>query len=197
MKPVVVVGAACALLLVASAARAQSLGDIARQEAERRKTVKASGKVYTNDNVRPDPTSAAPASPAPAAAAAADAKTPPADPKAPAAGQAPDAGAAKPGTAPGDEPKTEADWKKRVAAVRDSLTRAQTFAEALQTRINALSADFVNRDDPAQRNLIAADRQKATDELARLNKEIAGYQKSLTDIQDEARRANVPAGWVR
>ena len=60
-----------------------------------------------------------------------------------------------------------------------------------------LSADFVNRDDPAQRNVITADRQKATDELARVKTEIAQFQKAITDIQDEARRANVPAGWAR
>ena len=202
MKPVSIIGAA-ALLLVATAVSAQSLGDVAKQEAERRKTVKTTGKVYTNDSVHPDSTSAAPAPAPPAPAAepkppAADAKTPAADPKTPAADAPagttpPPAGAA----AKADDPKTEAYWKKRVSAVRDSLSRAQTFAEALQTRINTLSADFVNRDDPAQRNIIAADRQKATDELARLKGEITQYQKAITDIQDEARRANVPAGWVR
>jgi len=193
MKPVGIVGGACALLLVAVVASAQSLGDIAKQEAERRKGIKSSGKVYTNDNVRSEPTSAAPAAPstpAPAAPAAGDSK-------ARAAGAGPATGQPKPGTAPQDDPKTEAYWKKRITAARDSLSRSQTFAEALQTRINALSADFVNRDDPAQRNVIAADRQKASDELVRVKTEIAQFQKAITDIQDEARRANVPAGWVR
>jgi len=193
MKPVGIVGGAGALLLVAVVASAQSLGDIAKQEAERRKSIKASGKVYTNDDVRSEPTSAAPAAPstpAPAAPAAGDSK-------APVAGAGPATGQPKPAMAPQDDPKTEAYWKKRITAARDSLSRSQTFAEALQTRINALSADFVSRDDPAQRSVIAADRQKASDELARVKAEIAQFQKAITDIQDEARRANVPAGWVR
>ena len=173
-----------ALLLVAAAVSAQSLGDLAKQEAERRKNIKTTAKVYTNDNVRSDSTSAAPA-----AAPAAETQTP-------AAAPAPSSGA-QAGPAKADDPKTEPYWKKRITAARDSLSRAQTFAEALQTRINALSADFVNRDDPAQRNVIAADRQKATDELARVKGEITQFQKAITDIQDEARRANVPAGWVR
>jgi hypothetical protein len=178
------VAVACALLLAASAVFAQSLGEVARKEAERRKSIKASGKVYTNEDVRSEPTSAAPATPAtPAPAPEADADT------------APAAAAPKPGSV--DDPKSEAYWKKRITTARDSLSRSQTFADALQTRINALSADFVNRDDPAQRNVIAADRQKATDELARVKAEIAQYQKAIADIQDEARRANVPAGWVR
>ena len=178
------VGAAVALLFVATAVAAQSLGDLAKQEAERRKNVKTSGKIYTNENVRSDPSS-----PAPAAAPAAASDTP-----APASAPNP-AQAGAPSKA--DDPKAEPYWKKRITTARDSLTRAQTFAEALQSRINVLSADFVNRDDPAQRNVIAADRQKATDELARVKGEIAQYQKAIADIQDEARRANVPAGWVR
>ena len=36
-------------------------------------------------------------------------------------------------------------------AARESLRRNEVFQEALQSRIHALSADFVNRDDPYQR----------------------------------------------
>jgi len=193
MKSVGIVGAAVACFLVAAAVSAQSLGDVAKQEAERRKNIKTAGKVYTNDSVIPDSSSAAPATAPPA-----EPKTPAAEPKTPApdapAGTTPaQAGA----TAKPDDPKTEAYWKKRITAARESLARAQTFAEALQSRINVLSADFVNHDDPAQRNVIGADRQKATDELTRVKGEITQYQKAITDIQDEARRANVPPGWVR
>jgi len=201
MKTVGIIGGAVALLLVAAVVSAQSLGDVAKQEAERRRNIKTTGKVYTNDSVHSDSTSAAPAAVTPAAepkTPVADPKTPAADAKtpatdAPAATTPPQAGAA----AKPDDPKTEAYWKKRVAAAREGLARAQTFAEALQSRINVLSADFVNHDDPAQRAVIGADRQKATDELTRVKGEIAQYQKAITDIQDEARRANVPAGWVR
>ena len=75
--------------------------------------------------------------------------------------------------------------------------RAQTFAEALQTRINVLSADFVARDDPAQRAVIATDRQKALAELDRVKQEIAQFTKGIAATQDEARRAGVPPGWLR
>ena len=77
------------------------------------------------------------------------------------------------------------------------MSRAQIFAEALQSRINALATDFVNRDDPAQRNAIAAERQKALAELDRVKQETVDHQKAISAIQDEARRAGVPAGWVR
>ncbi len=179
------------MLLCAPAAQGQSLADVARQEAERRKAIARPGKVYTNDSLRTEPR---PSAPPPAAAAPA---VPPAEtPAAPAAGApATTPGGAAPGAAA--TPATEADWRKKVAAARDSLARLQTFSEALQSRINALTADFVNRDDPAQRNVVAADREKSLAELERVKQEIAQQQKALTALQDEARRTGVPAGWVR
>jgi hypothetical protein len=179
-----------ALVLVsAAAASAQSLADVARKEEERRKAVRTSGKVYTNDALRPEPPSpgAAPTAQPPAPSASAPAAETP----------KPTGPAAAPGEAPAGALKTEADWRKRVAAERDALSRAQIFAEALQSRINVLSADFVNRDDPAQRDVVAAQRQKALAELDRVKQDIQQHQKAITTIQDEARRAGVPAGWTR
>jgi hypothetical protein len=71
------------------------------------------------------------------------------------------------------------------------------FKDALQSRINALGADFTARDDPAQRATLAADRQKALGEFERVTKEIAAFEKELRDIEEEARKAGVPRGWVR
>ena len=92
--------------------------------------------------------------------------------------------------------KDEALWRERIRGEREALERAKTFAEALQSRINALNTDFVNRDDPVQRSGIAADRE-ALAELERLKKEIEQHTKAIATIQEEARRAGVPAGWVR
>jgi hypothetical protein len=186
---------------------AQSLGDVARKEAERRKTVAAPGKTYTNDQLRPEPPAtppppstagpsapAAPVAGAPAgsSAGAAAAGGGKAGPKAP-AGAAP----ATQGAAPAAAANSEAEWRGRVQASKDALSRAQIFAEALQSRINGLSADFTARDDPAQRAVVGADRQKSLDELERVKKEIQQHTKALADIQEEGRRAGVPAGWLR
>jgi hypothetical protein len=201
---VLVVAAVLAAVLT-SGAPAQSLGDVARQEQARRKTTTAteSGKVYTNDDLRGAPApAAAPSSPS---AAAPSASTP---------GPTPDgkAGAAKPGDAsgkadgqapkgdakPASEGKNdEASWRKRRQTIQDAIDRAKTFAEALQSRINGLTTDFAARDDPAQRSAVANDRQKALTELERVNKEIADHTKALGDLQEEARKSGVPAGWLR
>ena len=172
----------------------QGLGDVAKREAERRKTVGTPGKVYTNDNLRTD------APPTSAPATTPQGATPPAAPaQAPAAGGVQTPGSQPTGSAASSEPGPTAEdvWRKRITAARDALSRAQVFAEALQSRINALSTDFVNRDDPAQRNAIAGERQKALAEIDRVKQEIVDHQKAISAIQDEARRAGVPAGWVR
>ena len=53
-------------------------------------------------------------------------------------------------------------------STREELRRNEMFAEALQTRINALSRDYVGRDNPAQRRQIGQDRAEALSELSRV-----------------------------
>jgi hypothetical protein len=160
---------------------AQTLGELARQEEARRKSIKQPAKTYTNDNLRRSDLPPATAAPVPA------------QPPAPLA--APNGDDPRP-TAAG-EVRDEKYWRGRIDAAQTALSRAETLLDAVQTRVNSLAADFVNRDDPAQRNVIAAERQKALAELDRLKQEIAAQQKAIADTRDEARRANVPAGWVR
>ena len=81
--------------------------------------------------------------------------------------------------------------------LQTQLQRDQTYVDALQTRVNSLATDFVNRDDPAQRAVLASERQKALGELDRLKKQIEATKKAIADLEEEARRANVPPGWLR
>ena len=84
-----------------------------------------------------------------------------------------------------------------MQGARDSLQRSQMFAEALQSRINGLTTDFTARDDPAQRAVIANDRDKALAELDRVKNDITKQTKAIEDLQQEARKAGVPPGWLR
>ena len=189
------------------------LGEVARKEAERRKTVQSSGKTYTNDNIKPDPSpSVAPSSDAPAASSSSSSATDKSADKSAADKSADKSGdksadgksagdktdkPAQVSADPAERKKEEARWRERIQNERDLLDRSKSFAEALQSRINALNTDFVNRDDPQQRAKIAADRDKALSDLDRTKKEIEEHTKNITKIQDDARRAGAPAGWVR
>ena len=44
---------------------------------------------------------------------------------------------------------------------------------------------------------MAAELQKSLDELERVKKELQQHTKALADIQEEGRKAGVPAGWLR
>ena len=61
--------------------------------------------------------------------------------------------------------RDQAYWSARINAARSALERSKIFADALQSRINALTTDFVNRDDPAQRAQLGLERQRALAEL--------------------------------
>ena len=195
------------ILMLASAvgAGAQSLGEVARKEAERRKAVKAPGKTYTNDQLKSDgrDVPVAPAAPADSTAKPSTGSTPATGGGTAKAGDAAgqkDAGPKDQATAkePAKEPAKDEDyWRKRLQTEREALSRAQMFGDALQSRINGLTTDFTARDDPAARAAIGADRQKSLDELARVKKEIEQHTKAIADIQEEARRSGAPAGWVR
>lgn len=165
-----------------------TLVDVQKAEEARRKNVRKPAKVYTNNDLKPDHGTVRPA-PAPAA------------PVTPAPGAAVvdlpgGTGASAPASAPAAE-KDQAYWSGRITAARADLDRSKVFADALQSRINALTTDFVNRDDPAQRAVIEGDRKTALAELDRVRKEIDLQQKAIAAIEDEARRAGVPSGWLR
>lgn len=168
---------------------AQSLVGVAEQEAERRKAVASPAKLYTNADIldsghltvsAPQPTAPEPHVELPHPAAS-----------------GPSVGAAK------DEPPAAAAtpdeklWRSRVADTRVKLERAKLFLDALQSRVNGLAADFAARDDPAQRAVIAGEREKALAEMDRVRVEISGLTQELANIEEDARRTGVPPGWLR
>lgn len=179
-----------AVLLAGGAARAacaQSLADVAKKEEDRRKTVKQPTRIYTNKDLQPVP----PPSTAPPAADRTDkAADPPADKD-----KKDDKGKAD--AASGDGAKSPDSWRKRMSDLQAQLDRDQTYLEAVQSRINGLTAEFVNRDDPAQRAVIERERTRNLGELERLRKAIDTDRKAMADFEEEARRAGVPPGWLR
>jgi hypothetical protein len=191
----VALGAVSAAILAGSApavqAQTPTLGEVAKKEADRRKAQPPAGKVYTNKDLpasaqkNPGDPASGPQTSAPVdPVTAATAEKP--------AGQKPE-GEGK----PEGEIKDEAWWKNRIMSTREELRRNEMFAEALQTRINALSRDYVGRDNPAQRRQIGQDRAEALSELSRVKQDVERGKKQIADIEEEARKAGVPPGWLR
>jgi hypothetical protein len=181
---------AAALLTVAVPLCAQSLGDLAKKEQERRKAAPPATRTYTNEDLKKLP----PPAGTDAAAKAGDKKAgdaaKPDDPSKPTEVKADVVAAPEPA-------KDEKYWRGRISAVKDDIANNQAFRDALQSQINGLSAEFSARDDPYQRAKIADDRQKAIARLATVNDAIVNATKLIADIEEEARRAGVPPGWLR
>jgi hypothetical protein len=169
-------------------AQSQSLGDVARKEEERRKEVKQPAKVITNKDLGSVPLP-------PPLPAAASTPQPGRDGKAQDAEK--DKGPEKNDKNDKGDTKDQAYWSSKKKALLAQLDRDQTYAEALQTRINSLSTEVITRDDPAQRATLSRDRAKAMAELDRLQKAIQADKKAISDLDEEARRAGVPPGWLR
>jgi hypothetical protein len=201
----------CAIAVFTVSVAAQSLAEVARAEAERRKRIAQPSRVYTNKDLKPIASFGAPA----------PAEAEQTSPVAPPGGSREKRGASRPAAerhangVTGEEPHEEEEdnetakdeekhrteeeqrWRARMAAAHDQLERSRLFAEALQSRINALNADFSARDDPAQRAALGTQLNKALAELERVHADIEAQEKAVSDLEEEARRSGVPPGWFR
>jgi hypothetical protein len=184
-----VLSAALASLLVApavAAAQSQpSLAELARQEAERRKTVNSKKVITITAKDLPESARKAASTPETTEHGAA--------PQAGADQQPAPAGNAAPGGQ-----ADEAAWRARITQARDGLQRNEIFLQALQTRANALYNDFRNgAGDFTQQAQVNMDRQKNAQELERVKADVETSRKQVADIEEAARKAGVPPGWLR
>jgi hypothetical protein len=175
---------ACASVTYGQASSTVSLAEVARKEEARRKTAKKATKVFTNENLATVDAPISTVSSAPMVST----NTTPGTTESTIPG-----GKAEPPPAKGDQ----AFWQARISQARTALTRTQMFADSLQTKINSLRTDFTNRDNRVEREKIQQDLNTALAELERLKKEMDAQQKAISAIEDDARRANVPSGWLR
>ena len=96
-----------------------------------------------------------------------------------------------------DDIGDENTWRLKMSGARASLEQDQVLYDGMQSRVNALVADFVNRDDPAQRAEIERQRVRALDELDRLKKQIQKDTENISGIEEDAQKKGVPPGWIR
>lgn len=169
----------------------QTLADLAKKADDQKKGGKGT-KTYTNKDVGDIPPATAPTVSATGASAA-----PAQDPSTAGAGTA--AATDKPAETPATpgQAKDQAFYADKMKELKGKLDRDQAFYDALQSQINALTTDFVNRDDPAQRSKIEQNRNRSMAQQAQLQKDIAADKKAIADFEEQARKAGAPPGWLR
>ena len=190
----------CALLMsvalftaFAAPAAAQSLGDAARLEAERRAKLKEQGKVITTEDVKSDRPAPAPAA-AGSTPAGAAAEKPAAekDPKAATADKEDEAAAVRKMIR---DKRPEEHWRARAKAIRDRLDGLRANAAAVEGRIDGLRTQLQSASG-GQAAALASEIEQSTKELERFRREYAFIEEEWTRFEARAREAKIPASWI-
>jgi len=163
-------------VLTTGSASAQSFGTIAQQEEARRKAISTPSKVITNRDLKPVESPIRTSAPATVTVAAVSVNLPP-------------------------EPKYMARdasyWLNRMRDLRTTLDRLTLQAAALRNRADSLNHEFDWTWDRSRRSTIESERQQLRTELELVKADVAATAKQIFDLEDEARRSNVPPGWLR
>ncbi len=165
--------------LLSAPSAGQSLATAAKKEKQRRAKIAAPGKVLTEED---------------AAARTGNVNVTELAAPAPEAADTP--------SSQSSTPDGQATWKARAAELKTALASAQKALEDAQRAEAAFRSDVAplsaaDAQDPMRR-------QKREARLAEMNKQIevlraavASARASITALEDEARRAGVPSGWLR
>lgn len=198
MKSIVLVLASLALLAaVAAPARAQTLAEAAKREAERRAKLTEPVKVITSADLDALPSrgGAAPGTPARPKAV-----LPPAGAGAPAdeADEADEAAASQGDAQPYAVrvPRDEQHWRERAKVIRDRLTRLQSDSTALEGRVEGLRAE-IDAASGSQRAVLSGQLQRTEETLTRVQGELRLIQGEWRQFEDRATQAKIPLDWIR
>ena len=92
----------------------------------------------------------------------------------------------------------EAYWRARAAQLREALARARQTLETAQLEEKREENDFYAWDDGQYRdNVIKPAWDRSKEETARAREALAAAQKSLDELEDDARKAGAYPGWIR
>ena len=180
-----------ALPLARAQDQATSLGDMARQlKAQRAKAVKKPVKVYSNDNLPKRPPGEALTM---AGGMSQEAPPPPPDSSA-AAGAAGSEASAKGPTGAHDEKY----FRAKMAELRDRLETHQRLLNVLQQKQSQGQTQYYS--DPnktLQQEYSRSDANKAVDDVAKMQQQIADDEKAMDDLRDQLRHEGGEPGWLR
>lgn len=92
----------------------------------------------------------------------------------------------------------EASWQIRATQARQRVERADADVKRLETETRRLENDFYAWSDGTYRDgVIKPAWDQAKEDLRKARLELDAAQNAVTDLEEEARKAGVPAGWLR
>jgi hypothetical protein len=189
-----------------SAAAHQQTGDpvadAARKAREAKKDTTKPKKVYTDDDVKSAPQTAAAPAAAPVDASGTTAST-----AAPAAGDATKSTAAvktgdtaaKTGEAtPTEDPNGESAWRKKFQAQRDKIAKAEKELDVLGRELEKAQVEYYPDPQKALKQQNSrADINAINAKIDAKKKEIDQLRQGLDDLEDQLRKSGGDPGWAR
>jgi hypothetical protein len=172
------------LVLLPAMVFAQSLGEVAEKEKKRREQNAKSGTkapVITEEELKNNK-----------GQLANDPNDPSAIANQASSGRPASGGSSAPATAPTG--RDEQAWRSRAAQARARLAQATKTYETLNSQYLAPGESFVSRKTG---QTIVRDKEQLQQMVAQAKAQMVAAQKALDDLEESARRQNIPPGWLR
>jgi hypothetical protein len=81
--------------------------------------------------------------------------------------------------------------------LQSALDTDQIRLAAMESRVASLSADLNLSEIVTERLVLRREHEEAATEVARLKAAVLADAKAISTVEEEARRASVPPGWLR
>ena len=96
-------------------------------------------------------------------------------------------------------PRDEATWRQRADAARARIAEAEAVVASAEQRLAELRSDVAPEDpmNPFRQQAREADIKNETARLEAARADVAAARQAFSDLEDEARRASIPPGWLR
>jgi hypothetical protein len=112
----------------------------------------------------------------------------------------PEASGGDEGATAGLGPEDEESWRERASAQRATIQEIEMRVQEVEERLKRLQLDLDPQLDalhPNRLQALEARKQQAREERDLAQKELAEARAAFEKFEEEARRANVPPGWLR
>ena len=177
-----------------SSAYAQSLGELAKKEKERREKVTDESKVVTNDDLSKFKN-------APVATGVLPPRSAEQKPAKGMTGVEAKSAAAGAASKNSDEPvdlqgRPESFWRQTLGEARQRLTELENELAVSVLRINELRRRFFSTDDGFRRQAVQWELQKTVIQRDLDKEELEKAKARLEELEKEARRSGALPGWI-
>ena len=174
----------CLVLANFAGLRAQSVAELARKDREKREKEGKVTRVIRNEDLK----NLQGAKVTHSSSAAPRAEAVVVGPGAPASSEA---------TPPAPASLDENYWRTAFRDVRLKLQLAQNRGLVLELKINDLRNRFFTESDGSTRSLIEQEMNKSREDLEINKLEVKKVEEELQKLEEAAKAANVPPGWMR